>query len=283
MKDLKVVITGGAGSGKRITSLALKKLLEENGATVVLADSEEGLPADELLALLPEVAPELSVTIETLQTHRASLDGAFSVSPSMPYLSILLGVRRSLKKLAAREDVHIPEAIRAELTALQYHIKGAVNSQYPLLASNRFVLTDQETLLKQHEKIVKTARETMHRMIHQLDSMDFRPLASGADYAMQTILANVDNDKLSDADFREFIRTFSTSSTDDIANTVGECDSGEMVSDTPILAVQEKPLYCTACGGEARSLGYNQWVCDSCKAPLGPARVTETKPNQHRF
>jgi hypothetical protein len=32
-----------------------------------------------------------------------------------------------------------------------------------------------------------------------------------ADYAMQTILANVDNDKLSDADFREFIRTFSAS------------------------------------------------------------------------
>ena len=207
MKDLKVVIAGGAGSGKRITSLAIKKLLEENGATVVLADSEEGLPADELLALLPEVAPELSVTIETLQTHRASLDDTFSVSPSMPYLSILLGVRRSLKLLAAKEGV--PDALRHNLTALQHHIKGAVNSQYPLLASNRFVLTDQETLLKQHEKIVKTARETMHRMIHQLDSMDFRPLASEADYAMQTILANVNNDKLSDADFREFMRTFS--------------------------------------------------------------------------
>ena len=39
--------------------------------------------------------------------------------------------------------------------------------------------------------------------------MDFRPLASAADYAMKTIMANVDNDKLSDAGFRDFIRTFS--------------------------------------------------------------------------
>jgi hypothetical protein len=92
---------------------------------------------------------------------------------------------------------------------LQFHIKSVVNTRYPLASSNRFVLTEQETLLRQHEAITKTARETLHKILQQLDSMDFRPLASAADYAMKTIMANVDNDKLSDADFRDFIRTFS--------------------------------------------------------------------------
>ena len=36
--------------------------------------------------------------------------------------------------------------------------------------------------------------------------MDFRPVKSEADYLMDTVAANVDNEKLSDADFRQFIR-----------------------------------------------------------------------------
>jgi hypothetical protein len=136
---------------------------------------------------------------------------------STPYLTALLGLRRSLKQIAARPDT--PETIRADLTVLQFHIKSVVNTQYPLASSNCFVLTEQETLLRQHEAITKTARETLHKILQQLDSMDFRPLASAADYAMKTIMANVDNamktimanvdnDKLSDADFRDFIRDF---------------------------------------------------------------------------
>jgi hypothetical protein len=72
MKDLTITIAGGAGTGKRATALAIKQLLEANGATVVFADLNEGLPADELLALAPEVFPRLNVMLKTVQTQRLS-------------------------------------------------------------------------------------------------------------------------------------------------------------------------------------------------------------------
>ena len=72
MKDLTITIAGGAGTGKRATALAIKQLLEANGATVVFADLNERLPADELLGLAPEVFPRLNVVLKTVQTQRLS-------------------------------------------------------------------------------------------------------------------------------------------------------------------------------------------------------------------
>lgn len=77
------------------------------------------------------------------------------------YLPILLAARRTIKRLAAQEDV--PPGL-------------------------------------------KTARDALSRVLPLLDDLDFRPIKSEADCLMDTVAANVDNEKLSDADFREFIR-----------------------------------------------------------------------------
>lgn len=121
------------------------------------------------------------------------------------YLPILLTARRTIKRLAAQEDV--PPGLKTELDVLQQSIKFAVNAVYPPNPGNpRFQLVDQAALLRQHEAIVKTARDALSRVLPLLDDLDFRPIKSEADCLMDTVAANVDNEKLSDADFREFIR-----------------------------------------------------------------------------
>ena len=118
------------------------------------------------------------------------------------YLPILLAARRTIKRLAAQEDV--PPGLKTELDVLLQSIKFAVNAVYPPNPGNpRFQLVDQAALLRQHEAIVKTARDALSRV---LPLLDFRPIKSEADCLMDTVAANVDNEKLSDADFREFIR-----------------------------------------------------------------------------
>ncbi len=121
------------------------------------------------------------------------------------YLPLVLSVRRQIKQIAAREG--LPPEVKAELDLLQQSIKSTVNSVFPRNPGNpRFQLTDQAALLRQHEAVVRTARETMGILLRQLDDLDFRPIKSEADYLMDSVAVNVDNEKLSDAEFRQFIR-----------------------------------------------------------------------------
>ena len=113
----------------------------------------------------------------------------------------MVSIRATLKRIRHRPDV--PTDVAVELDLLQQSIKMMLNSNFPtgLPSTPRFRLVEQETLLRQHEAVVQTAREALSRLLPQLEAMDFRPVKSEADYLMDTVAANVDNEKLSDADF----------------------------------------------------------------------------------
>jgi hypothetical protein len=97
---------------------------------------------------------------------------------------------------------------------------------------------------------------------------------------MDTIAVNADNEKLSDADFREFIRNSIRPEMPKLfsADTDGIADNGPRPGDYDGDELHQLPrprkLYCTICGGDAKAIGYKQWVCESCHAPLGESRVT---------
>ena len=147
------------------------------------------------------------------------------------------------------------------------------------MSSQSFRLVEQESLLRQMEQVTRTGQTVLRRLLAEMESLDFRPVASAADYAMNTIMANVDNERLSDAEFRDFVRTFL--SDEPAVAPAPDADHGEAVADYSVIAVEEPKLYCTLCGGAARSLGYKQWVCNNCKQPLGIDRAsTVSKTHQ---
>ena len=118
----------------------------------------------------------------------------------------MVSIRATLKRIRHRPDVPADVAVEPDL--LQQSIKMMLNSNFPagLPSTPRFRLAEQDALLRQHKAVVQTAQETLSRLLPQLEAMDFRPVKSEADYLMDTVAANVDNEKLSDADFRQFIR-----------------------------------------------------------------------------
>lgn len=79
------------------------------------------------------------------------------------------------------------------------------------MSNQSFRLVEQESLLRQMEQVTRTGQTVLRRLLAEMESLDFRPVASAADYAMNTIMANVDNQRLTDAEFRDFVRTFLSS------------------------------------------------------------------------
>ena len=141
-------------------------------------------------------------------------------------------------------------------------------------------LVEQEALRQQNEKVTRTAQEALARILRQLESLDFRLVKSADDYLMDTIRANIDNDRLSDADFRSFVRN--SLATDVPLIDADGADAGELeLVPAFFQAAVPETLYCTKCGGVANPLGYNQWACNECKSPLGKSRVT-TNPKHHK-
>lgn len=57
-----------------------------------------------------------------------------------------------------------------------------------------------------NEKVVAGVQDLLGQAQRLLGQVDLRPVKSSAEHLMDTIRANVDNEKLSDAEFREFIR-----------------------------------------------------------------------------
>ena len=55
-------------------------------------------------------------------------------------------------------------------------------------------------------RAARAARTAVQGIIEELTKVDLRPTKSRADCFIPMLRANVDNDKLSDADFREFVR-----------------------------------------------------------------------------
>jgi hypothetical protein len=188
-------------------------------------------------------------------------------------LERLIALRAEAKRLSV--DPGTPEMLRFTLAELQLRIKFAVNSSNPRGTLPPMKLVEQVALMKQHEEVTRTAQTALRRILAQLEELDFRPVMSANDYAMSTILANVNNAGLTDAEFRDFMRTFLEDDPDaPTAEEIGRMmDSINAVNPTP-PPVEDNALYCDVCGGVAEPHGYNQWVCADCHAPLGPARVS---------
>ena len=188
-------------------------------------------------------------------------------------LERLIALRAEAKRLSV--DPGTPEMLRSTLAELQLRIKFAVNSSNPRGTLPPMKLVEQVALLKHHEEVTRTAQTALRRILAQLEELDFRPVMSANDYAMSTILANVNNAGLTDAEFRDFMRTFleddpNAPAAEEVADIL---ESIHAFNPNP-PPVKKDTLYCDLCGGEANALGYNQWVCTECKAPLGPARVS---------
>jgi DNA polymerase elongation subunit (family B) len=118
----------------------------------------------------------------------------------------IIKIRRRLKQLAA--DPATPEALRAELTTIQFGIKAHINSVYPRVQwpTRAFKLVEQEALMAQMEAVTRTAQENLRRALAGLETLDFRTVKSEADYLLPTLAANVDNERLTDEQFRNFVR-----------------------------------------------------------------------------
>jgi hypothetical protein len=148
-------------------------------------------------------------------------------------------------------------------------------------------LVEQTALLRNIEQVTRTGQETLARMLRQMEALDFRPVMSADDYLMNTIRANIDNDRLTDAEFRDFIRNSLATDVLPIisADTDGIADNGPQPGDYDGDEMHQLPttsnaLYCKKCGGIANPLGYRQWACNSCKAPLGVTSVTTNNQPQ---